>query len=342
MMGRQVSAAAAALFAILSANAHAESVEEFYRGKTITIVVPVSAGGVYGTFGQIFERHFGRHMPGSPNVVVTYMEGAGGVRGISFVYSAAQKDGTMLALPNTGFVATAVLEPVKVRYEPLKFNLLGGWGEAVIVLTLAHDAPAKRFEDTFKTEVILGSIGKGTTGYQVPAMLNDMLGTKFKIITGYQGGSPIRLAMERGEVHGWMGQWLGWRAVAPDWIRDKKIVNLMQMATRRQKDLADVPLLTEFAQNAEQRAIFEFISLASVTGQAFVAPPGVPADRVAAMEKAFAATLADPAFLADAEARNYIIDPLTAAEVRSATERMVNTPADIIEKTKKVMGIGGT
>lgn len=328
--------------ALAAPAARADAVADFYRGKTLTLVVPVSPGGVYGTFGQIFERHFGKYVPGEPNVIVTYMEGAGGVRGMNYMYSAAAKDGTVLGLPNTGFVATAVLESVKVRYEPLKFNILGGWGEAVIVLTLAHDAPAKRFEDALETEVILGAIGKGTTGYQVPAMLNDMLGTKFKIITGYQGGSPIRLAMERGEVHGWMGQWLGWRAVAPDWIRDKKIINLMQMASKRQKDLADVPLLTEFAKTAEQRAIFEFISLASVTGQAFVAPPGVPADRVAALEKAFAATLADKAFLADAEARNYVIDALTPAEVRAATERMVNIPADIVEKTKKVMGMGGS
>jgi hypothetical protein len=121
--------------------------------------------------------------------------------------------------------------------------------------------------------------------------------------------------------------------------RQEEIVNLMQMGSKRQKDLADVPLLTEFARTPDQRAIFEFISLASVTGQAFVAPPGVPADRVAALEKAFAATLADPAFLADAEARNYIIDPLTAAEVRAAAERMVNTAPDVIEKTKKAMGM---
>jgi tripartite-type tricarboxylate transporter receptor subunit TctC len=333
-----------ALFAcaLAAAAARADGVADFYRGKTISIVVPVSAGGVYGTFAQIFERHFGNHMPGNPNVIVQYMEGAGGVRGINHVYSAAAKDGTVVALPNTGFVATAVLESVKVRYEPLKFHILGGWGEAVIVLTLAHDAPAKRFEDALTTEVVLGAIGKGTTGYQVPAMLNEMFGTKFKLITGYQGGSGIRLAMERKEVHGWMGQWLGWRAVAPDWIRDKKIVNLMQMASRRQKDLPDVPLLTEFAKTKDQREIFEFISLASVNGQAFVAPPGVPADRAAALEKAFAATLADKAFLADAEARNFLIDPLTAAEVRAATERMVNTRPEIIEKTKKAMGIGGS
>jgi tripartite-type tricarboxylate transporter receptor subunit TctC len=325
--------------ALAAAPAQADAVAEFYRGKTVTIVVPVSAGGVYGTFGQIFEKHFDRHLPGKPNVVVTYMEGAGGVRGMNHVFGAAAKDGTVVALPNTGFVATAVLEPVKVRYEPLKFNILGGWGEAVIVLTLAHDAPARRFEDTLATEVVLGSIGKATTGYQVPAMLNDMLGTKFKLITGYQGGSGIRLAMERGEVHGWMGQWLGWRAVAPDWIRDKRIVNLMQMASKRQKDLPDVPLLTEFAKTPDQRAIFEFISLASVTGQAFVAPPGVAPDRVAALEKAFAATLADPAFRADAEARNFVIDPLGAAEVRAAAERMVATAPEVIEKTKKAMGM---
>lgn len=327
---------------VAAAAARADGVADFYRGKTMTIVVPVSAGGVYGTFAQIFERHFGKHMPGQPNVIVTYMEGAGGVRGLNHVFGAAAKDGTVVSFPNTGFVATAVLESVKVRYAPLEFNILGGWGEAVIVLTLAHDAPARRFEDAMKTEVVLGAIGKATTGYQVPAMLNDMLGTKFKLITGYQGGSGIRLAMERKEVHGWMGQWLGWRAVAPDWIRDKKIVNLMQMASKRQKDLPDVPLLTEFARTPDQRAIFEFISLASVTGQAFVAPPGVPSDRVAALEKAFAATLVDKGFLEDAAGRNFVVDPLSAAEVRAATERMVNTPPDIVEKTKKAMGIGGS
>jgi tripartite-type tricarboxylate transporter receptor subunit TctC len=267
------------------------------------------------------------------------MEGAGGIKALNYTYNVAPQDGTVVVTPTTGIVATAVLEPVQVKYDIMKFNYLGGWGEAATVLTVINTAPVKTLEEALKTEVVLGAIGKGTSSYQVPALLNDLLGTKFKIITGYQGGSPIRLAMERGEVHGWAGLWLGWRAIAQDWIRDKKLVHLFQMASKRQKDLADVPLLTEFARNDEQRTIFGLVSNMGLTGQMLVAPPNVPPARLAALEKAYLATLDDPAFRKEAEDRNYPIDPLTAAEVRAAVEQIAATPPQILAKAKKAMGM---
>lgn len=332
-------ALAAAALTVAAAPSRADSVADFYRGKTVTIVVPVSAGGVYGTMAQILERHIARYIPGNPSVIVQYMEGAGGIKGLNHVYNVAPQDGTQFITPTTGIVATAVLEPAKVRYDVVKFNYLGGWGEAVAVMTVMNTAPVKTLQEVLTTEVVLGAIGKGTSSYQIPAMLNDMLDTKFKIITGYQGGSPIRLAMEKGEVHGWCGVWLGWRAIAQDWIRDKKIVHLFQAASKRQSDLADVPLLTELAQTDEQRAVFEFMSSLGLTGQTMVAPPNVPADRLAAMEKAYMATLNDPGFRKDAESRNYPIDPLTAAEVRTAVQRIAATPPAVIDRAKKAMGM---
>ena len=336
---------AAAVLAILGTAifppiaARADAVADFYKGRTVTVVVTVSAGGVYGIFAQILEKHLAKHIPGNPTVILNYMEGAGGVRALNYIYNAAPKDGAVFVTPTTGNVLTAVMEPNTVKYDPLKFAYLGAWGEAVNVLSVINTAPVKSLQDALKTEVIMGSVGRNTSSYQFPALLNETLGAKFKIITGYGGGAQIRLAMERGEVHGWGGLWLGWFAAAPDWIRDNRLVHLVQMASKPPRELGAVPRLIDLARTDEQRAIFAFLTATGLTGNTFMAPPGVPPDRVAAMEKAYRATLDDPAFRADAAARNYTIDPLTGAEVRAAVERIVATPKDIIEKTKKAMGM---
>lgn len=332
-----LAAVAAALTFTVSA-ARADAVADFYRGRTVTILVPAAAGGVYGTFALFLQNHMPRHIPGNPKVVLNIMTGAGGTKAMNYLYAAAPKDGTVVATPLTGVVTTPVLRPKAVRYDPTKLHWLGGWGEAVVVMSLFHTAPVKTFQETLKKEVILGTIGKGTSSYQVPALLNTMLGTKFKLITGYRGGSPIRLAIEKGEIHGWAGLWLGWKARKPEWVRENKLVHLFQIASKRSRDLPNVPLLTEFAQNDEQKKIFTFLSSAGLTARAMVLPPGVPAERVAALEKAYMATLRDPAFVAEAAKRKYTIDPVTSKEVTAAMMRLVSLPPDLLAKTKAAMG----
>ena len=336
------SAALIAAGALTVAPAAAQKAAAFYKGRTVTIVVPVSAGGVYGTFATILERHFRNHVPGRANVIVQYMPGAGGMKALNYAYNAGPRDGTLAVTPTTGVVTTPVLRPGSVKYDPGKFEYLGGWGESVNTLTVMTTSKVKTLQDAMKIEIPLGSVGRGTSSYQIPALLNELLGTKFKIITGYRGGTPIRLAMEKGEVDGWSGLWLGWKSAKPEWVREGKLRHLLQMASKRQKDLADVPLLTEFARTDEQRRIFTFLSNTGLTGNTFVAPPGVPEERLAALAEAYMTTLKDPAFVADAEKRHYTIEPLTRAEVTKAVRDILATPKAIVDRARAAMGLSGS
>lgn len=331
-------AAALAAAGLMTTGARADAVSDFYRGKTVSVVVPASPGGVYGTFGLMLQQYLPRHIPGKPNVVLQFMAGAGGTKAANYLYNVAPRDGTAVATLISGVATTPVLRPDKVRYDPRKLNWLGGWGEAVSVLSVFHTAPVKTLAEARKKQAILGAIGKATATYQMPSLLNAMLGTKFKIITGYRGGSPIRLAIEKGELHGWAGLWLGWKSRKPEWVRDNKLVHLVQLASRRSPDLPNTPLLTEFAANDEQRRIFEFVSTAGITARALTTPPGVPADRLAALEKAYMAMLRDPDFVAAAAKRRYTIDPVPASVIRAAVDRLTSLPPDLVAKAKKAMG----
>lgn len=332
-------AIAAAALVIGVPAARAETPAEFYRGKTINLYVGVSAGGIYSTFALILSKHMEKHIPGHPNVVVQHMPGAGGARSVSYVYDVAPKDGTAIITPNAGVALRVLLGIDKVGYDPAKFTWLGGWGEAVNTITLFKDnAPVKTLEEAKKTEVLLASIGKSSTTYLIPALIRSTLGVKFKIITGYRGGAPIRLAIEKGEVHGWAGQWVGWKLAKPDWVRDGRLVHLVQLASKPAPDLPNLPLLSSFARNDEERRMFSVVQTA-IADRAIAVPPGVPADRVAALRKAYEETLRDPEFVKEANARKFEIDPVSGDEVQKFVNELIATPKPLVAKMKQAMGL---
>jgi len=317
----------------------AADVAGFYKGNTLKIFVGVSPGGLYSTFAQMASRHLGQYIPGHPSVVVQHMAGAGGTKAISYVYSVAPKDGSVAITPNSSVDKRVVLKIGNPKYDPAKLRWLGGWGEAVFTLTLRRDgAPVKTLEETKTTPVVLGAIGKTSGPFLIPALMNNVLGTKFKIITGYRGGSPIRLAIERGEVQGWCGQWLGWKLRKPDWVRDGKLLHLVQLASKRASDLPDVPLLTEFARNDEERAMFGFVQT-GISDRAFALPPGVPDDRAKALQDAYFKMLADPAFLAEAKKHKYEINPIPGAAIQKYVEGIMAMPKARVDKLRKAMGL---
>ena len=324
----------------LAGAAQADQVEDFYKGKTVTIWAPVAPGGIYSNFAQILTRHMEKHMPGKPNLIIQHMEGAGGARGLDYVYNVAPKDGTAFVTPLAGPALRVLLRIGPSKYEPAKMHWLGGWGESLTVLSLLKGSPASTIEEAKQKEVILGSIGRSTATYLVPSLMNRMLGTKFKIITGYTGGSPIRMAMEKGEVHGWSGQWEGWTQGKPEWLRENKLVHLVQLASKRSSELPNVPLLSDLAKDEEQRVIFTVMQ-SGLSDRAFVAPPGVPMDRRDAVSKAYMATLRDPAFVADAKKQQFDIDPIEGKDIQSFVEKMMSTPAATVEKMRKAMGLEG-
>jgi tripartite-type tricarboxylate transporter receptor subunit TctC len=330
-------AAAALTFSTMGA-AHADAVSDFYKGKTVTIYVGLAAGGVYSTIATIMARYMPAHIPGNPTVIVEHQPGAGGLVSSNNVYNVLPKDGTILHTPNGGLTKRIVLGEPAARIDPKKWNWLGGWGEAVNDCTVWKKSPATTLEEAKQKVDIIGAIDTGSNTYTNPMLMNNILGTKFKIVPGYGGGSQIRLAMEKGEVDGFCGQFEGWKSVKPEWLREGRLSHLVQLASKRSPDMPNTPLLSEFARNDEERQIFEFVQ-SGVEDRAMVMAPGVPADRVAAMEKAYMETLADPKFVEEASRSQFEITPVSGAEIRAYVDRITAMKPDTIQKIKKAEGI---
>lgn len=317
--------------------ASADSVSDFYKGKTVSVVVGVAAGGLYSTYAQMMAPHFSRHIPGNPTVIVKHMTGAGGISAVNWVYEAAPKDGTVVVTPTSALNKRAAMGYPGIRWDPRKFHWIGGWSEAVNDCSVLNTAPATTIEQARKTEVVMGAFNKASNPYTNAMVINNIVGTKFKIITGYKGGAKVRLAIEKGELHGWCGQYLGWKTRKPEWLRTGKIVHLVQLASKRSPDMPNVPLLSEFAKTDEEREMLTFVQ-SSPDDRAMGVPPGVPADRVAALEKAYQATMRDPAFLADAKKLKLEIDPISAKEIQDFEERIMKMKPELIARLKKAMG----
>jgi len=334
-----LAATAVAVAALATTAARAETPAEFYKGKEIKLYVGVSPGGIYSTFALLLSKHMGKHIPGQPKVIVQHMPGAGGSRAVAYVYDVADKDGTAVITPNAGVVLRILLGLTKAGYDPSKFKWLGGWGEAVNTLTfLKANTPVRTIADAQKTEAIVGSIGKASNTYLIPALLNHTLGLKLKIISGYRGGSPIRLAIEKGEVAGWAGQWTGWKLRKPDWVREGKLVTLVQLARKPLPDLQDVPTLGSLAKNDDERQMYRAVA-SGIADRAFAVPPGVPADRAAALGKAYQDTLRDPEFLKDAKKAKFDIDPISGDEIQTLVDALMATPKPVVAKMKTAMGL---
>jgi len=315
----------------------ADAVADFYRGKSIQVVLASGAGGVYGVVVQILGRHLPRHMPGAPAIVPNYMPGAGGVKAANFLYNVAPKDGTAIGALFKDTPIFQVLRPKGVKYDATRFGWLPSWAESASSLTVLRTAPATTIEDAKIKPVTIGAFGKGSGTYQVPAMLNNTLGTRFRIVTGYRGGAEVRIAMERGEVDGFAGFLSSWRTVSPEWVKDDKLVHLVQIARKRAKEAPGVPLLTDLAENDQQRGIFAFVSATGPLANAFSTPPGVPADRFKALDKALWDTFRDPAFVKDAAAQQLDVDPVPGREVAEAVRDIVGVPPAVAAAAKKAL-----
>ncbi len=327
------------LTGLSATHARAEDVAQFYVGKTVSIVVSVEVGGLYSTFATILARHLPPFIPGRPTVIVQHMPGAGGSIAVNWGYNVAPKDGTVIISPNTGLPLRVPLGLDKPTYDASKMNWLGGWNEGINTVTLRRDlAPATTIEAAREREVILGAIGKSSNTYTVPALMNNMLGTRFKLITGYRGGSPIRLAMEKGEVHGWAGQYDGWKLIDHPWVRDGNLVHLVQLASKPSPELKGVPLLSSLSRNDEERTILRAIE-SGIADRALVVAPGVPEARVKALAKAYSEVLRNPQFVKDAAAAKFEIDPIPGEVIEAYVKSVAALPKATIAKMKQAMEI---
>lgn len=339
MIHRFAAAIAAIAPLVLAPAAHAaDAVADFYKGKTVSVFVGLAAGGVYSTFAQTLAKHLSRHIPGNPTVVVQHQPGAGGLVAANNVYNVLPKDGTVLFTPSGSLTKRIVLGEPEAKFDPRKWNWLGGWGEAVNDCTVWKTAPATTLEEAKTKEVIIGTIDTGSNTHQNPQLINNILGTKMKLVPGYGGGSQIRLAMERGEVHGFCGQFEGWKSAKPEWLKDGKLAHLVQLASKRSPDMPNTPLLSELARNDEEREIFRFVQ-SGVEDRSIVLAPGVPEDRVKAMEKAYWDTLHDAQFIEEAGKLNFELFPTTGADVTASIHQMMQLKPETVAKVRKAMGI---
>jgi tripartite-type tricarboxylate transporter receptor subunit TctC len=317
-----------------------DTAADFFRGKTVSIIVGSSAGGGYDTYARVLARHFGRHIPGNPTVVVQNMPGAGSNKAAAYLYSVAPKDGSAIGALFPGAILQPLLGDTPVQHDPSKFNYLGSANSDTYLCFVRSDAPAKTFQDVFTREVILGASNQGGTTRDLPSMLNHLLGTKFRIVTGYAGSKEITLAIERNEVQGACGLgWTGLPTMHPDWFSKGLMRVLSQESLKGHPDLdkMGVPLSISFATTDEQRRVMELVYSQGSFGRPYVLPPGVPAEHVAALRTAFMATLRDPALIADAEKIQLDLDPLSGEDLQALVAKLYAVPAAIVARAKQAL-----
>ena len=331
---RSLAVAAFAALATVS-GAGAQSVEEFYRKTQLSVYVGSGAGGGFDEIARVFSVHFARHLPGQPSPIVKNMPGAGGLLNVNFMYAQAPRDGSAIAAPfNTVFMLPLFGDPA-AKFDARKFTWIGSLDKQTGTCVVWHTSDIKTLEDASKREVQVGATGVNATPAIFSNMMNTLFGTRFKVISGYTT-NEMRFALERGETEGVCGlAWQTYKAVQPGWIENRLIRPIAQMGLVKNRDLPDVPLAIDLLKDPVERKVFELVVLPQEFGRPFIAPPGVPADRAAAMTKAFAETLTDPAFLADAAKIRLSLDPLTGEEIMRLLDEAHGAPKDVIDRAAK-------
>jgi tripartite-type tricarboxylate transporter receptor subunit TctC len=318
--------------------ARAEDVADFYKGKTVRIVVGVGVGSGYDINARALARHLPTHLPGHPNVIVQNQPGAGSLTMTNTLYNTGPFDGTVIGASFNGLPTTPLLQPTaSVRFEAVKLNWVGSTNRESQAMYVWHTAPQQTLNDLYTKEMIVGAQAPGSTQFDYPALARALFGMKFKIITGYESTPKIHLAMERGEVHGTWANWSTLKAISSDWLRDKKIRILAQWDLKRHPEMPDVPMFLDVAKTEADKQALELELARLEFGRPFFMPPNVPADRVAAVRRAFDATMKDKDFLADAEKLKIEVDPLTGEQVAELVGRLYATPPDIVARVRTAM-----
>ncbi len=316
------------------------AVAAFYQGKTVKIIVGYPPGGGYDTYARTLAAHIGKHIPGNPTVIVENMDGAGSIKSLNYIYNAAPKDGTVFGTFGRGLPEAELRGDEGVQFKSKELNWLGSMNEEVSVCVVRSDAPVKTFEDAQKQTVTVGGTGPNDDTGFFPRVLNALAGTKFDLKIGYPGGSDILLAMERGEVQGRCGwSWSSVVSTKKQWLDTGYVRILTQMALNKHPDIPkDVPLATDYVKNPDDKRILEVIFARQAIGRPFAAPPGVPAERVKALQDAFDKTMKDAAFKADADKAKQEINPKNAAEVKAVIEKILSTPPALVTRLKQIGG----
>jgi len=334
MIGLSVRAVGALVLGLWSVAAgRADSVADFYRGRTVEVYVGYSTGGGYDIYARMLARHMGRFIPGNPTLLPKNMEGAGSLRLANWLANAAPRDGTAFGTIGRGTAFDPVLGQPGAQFAAGDLSWIGSMNQEVSICASWATSGVASFEDLLTKELLVGAVSNNDDTGQFAKVMNTVLGTKLKIVAGYPGGNDVVLAMERGEVQGRCGwSWSSVLAARMSWWKEKKINILVQLALTKHPDLPDVPLVTDLAKNDAQRQMLRMIFARQVMGRPFVAPPGVPKERVAALRKAFMDTLADPDFLADCAKAKLEIAPVPGDKVEALVKEIYATPAEVAKQ----------
>jgi tripartite-type tricarboxylate transporter receptor subunit TctC len=336
LAGVRLAGLASAIALLASVPASAQSVEAFYKGKSINFIIGYPAAGAPDTYARLVSRHLGKYIPGNPAVIARNMPGAGSLLAANHLFNNAARDGTTLGITSPTIPLEETLGAPQSKYKAAQFNWIGRLATNPNITFINATSQVKTIKDAFEKIAVLGATGRSSTNSVYPMVLNNVLGTKFKVVTGYQGTAAVMLAMERGEVEGNSATYDGLMAQHPDWIPTKRVNVVVQYLLKRHPALPNIPTMVELARTPEQAAILRTVSSASDIGKFALTTPEVPADRVEALRKAFEAMVKDPEFIADAHKLRIEVDPLSGAELQKIVAETQSISADIIEKVKAV------
>ncbi len=322
--------------ALLTQPVHAAGPEDFYKGKTISLVIGYSVGGGYDAYARLVARHLGKHIPGNPSVVPQNMTGAGSLKAANYIYSVAPKDGSAIGTFSRSLSIAPLLN--KAEFDSTKFAWIGSVTDEVSLCVTRQDAAVKTWSDMLATETTFGGEGAGSDPNIFALLYRNVFGAKIKIVAGYPGTNEITLATERKEVDGLCGlSWSTLKGRYPHWLKDRKANILVQAGIKKEPELPNVPSASELATGPDQRQILNLILIGQAMARPFAAPPGIPADRKAALIAGFDRTMTDPEFLAEAKRLNFDVNPVPAARLDALLAEAYATPKDVVAKAAKAM-----
>ena len=335
---RRMTGLVLAVAGLLPATASAQSVEEFYKGRQINMLIGGGAGGGYDVYYRALARHLGKHIPGHPSIIPRNQPAASGLAAAAALYTTAEKDGaTIGAFPNNIPMDPLFGNPA-ARYDALKLNWLGSIGKLQNVCATWHTSPIKTIQQAQQREVIVAAAAAPTNTAIMPKVLNALLGTKFKPIIGYDPGAGLTMAIERQEAEGICGlSWSTMKASRPHWIREKLLNVIVQMGLEKLPDLPNVPAALDLVTDAGKKQVLTLILMRQEPGRPVAAPPGIPGDRLAALRSAFDATMKDQEFVAEAEKLQMEIEPLTAAQIDKLLAAAYATPKPIVQQAAELL-----
>lgn len=336
---RALGAAALAVGALLAQPAASDVLSDKYAGKTVTIIYGYGAGGTYGKTSLLISRHLGNHIPGNPTVITKSMPGAGGLKSANYAYNAMPKDGLYMLMPPDMSMVSQALRPEKVKYDARNFTWLGRVFGSNTLIAIRADTGVKTIQQAMKEEVIMGSTGKGSPTFIVSALSNGLIGTKFKIVSGYKGSARTKQAMEQGEVKGISLAWASWKNDKLAWFKSNPpfAIGLAMSGLERSRDWPDLPLIQELTDDPDAKAAAELVGTSSLIGRGIALPPGAPEELVAPLRAAFWSMVTSKEFIADANKSKLPMLPMKGEDIQKTVNRILGMSPNAVAKARKAV-----